>query len=215
MNKLKLLLAISFITFLSLKSNAQIKIDTIIDKEIYQSYFSDSLKEPLYVKYKLYQAGGNCSRATMKFKNDINTIHCAKQSDYNHSGYDEGHLADAADFSDDCTNEELTFRFYNALPQTPNLNRGIWKHWESFVRSESQRDSLEIICGGIFDLSRNRHTIGNQKIIVPTYCWKIIKNLRTKQIEHVLLFTNIDEAICKEIKLEDLLKLTNYTVYGI
>ena len=46
--------------------------------------------------------------------------------------------------------ELITFRFYNALPQTPKLNRGIWKHYETEIRKLSQNDSILIITGSIF-----------------------------------------------------------------
>jgi len=170
-------------------------IDTIIDKGIYQSYFNYHLKQPVMVAYKLYHAGGDCSRAGDRFKNDA-PIATATQRDYDHSGYDEGHLADSKDFAYDCSAQEATFRFYNCLPQTPNLNRGIWKHWETTIRQESQDDSLLVIAGGVFSGSMT----GN--MYVPVRCWKVVKTLSGGLITHVLYCTNTQSgAECEEQNL--------------
>ena len=132
------------------KAQAQ-QVDSVIVTDIYTSYVSFSLHEPLYVKYKLYKGGGACKRKGLSFKT-AGFREGAKPKDYKGNGYDEGHLANAEDFAGDCKKENETFRFYNCLPQTPKLNRGIWKTWETDIRKESQTDSLLIFCGGAFDL---------------------------------------------------------------
>jgi len=177
--------------------------DTIILKN-YTSYVSRNLGEPVFVSYKLYRGGGDCSRAGFRFKND-REIYLAGNAEYSHTGYDKGHLVNAEDFAYDCELEELTFRYYNCLPQTPNLNRGIWKVWESELRKQSQQDSLYILCGGIWT---DRYK-GNMP--VPSLCWKVVKNLRTRQVEHVLIFTNEPkESDVKEWTLVELEKMLGF-----
>lgn len=183
--------------------------DTIINAGFYKSYFSNHYKEPLYVSYIIYKAGGNCDRSKFYFKNDINGIKSPTLKDYAGSGYDQGHLCNAADWAFDCQKDEKTFRFYNCLPQTPNLNRGIWKRWETYLRKESQTDSLLIICGGIF--SENDKKIGDN-VYVPSKCWKIIFNLKTHKIEHILIFENTTTAKVEEITLEKLEEILSYKV---
>jgi endonuclease G len=181
--------------------------DTIIDRGIYKSYFSYQLQEPMFVTYILYQGGGDCDRDKFKFKNDTE-LSMADNEEYTHSGYDRGHLANAEDFANNCTYDELTFRYYNCLPQTPNLNRGAWKTWETAIRSESQTDSLLIICGGIWET--------NQKVnemLIPDYCWKVVYNMHTKAIMHVTMCNNaMEESICNEMKLEELEMRLGYKV---
>lgn len=176
-------------------------VDTIINVGFYKSYFSNYYKEPLYVSTIIYKAGGTCDRSKFYFKNDVKGIKSSTLKDYAGSGYDQGHLANAADWAFDCQKDEKTFRFYNALPQTPNLNRGIWKRWETELRKKSQTDSLLIICGGVF-------TEGDKKIgdgvWVPSSCWKIVIQLKTGKILHVLLFENDSDAKVEEITLEKL-----------
>ena len=163
------------------------QVDTIINTGFYKSYFDQDIKEPLYLKYKLWKGGGNCSREGFRFKNDTK-IPMATDKDYAGSGFDMGHLANAADFAYNCKMDELTFRFYNCLPQYPNLNRGIWKRWETQIRKESQHDSLLIICGGKF----SNHKIGNG-VFVPDNCWKVVKSLTSQKILYVLWFKNVSK----------------------
>ena len=180
--------------------------DTIIDRGIYQSYYSYSLQQPMYVKYVLWKGGGECSRSKFRFINDTE-LAMVDNSEYTRSGFDRGHLANAEDFAYDCVKDELTFRYYNCLPQTPNLNRGPWKVWETTIRQESQKDSLLIITGGIWTGTVEKG------IQVPTYCWKVVQSLSTLKVTHVLLFTNkINDSVGKEITLAELEKMLKYQV---
>ena len=58
-----------FFLLYSLHITAQYKVDTIIKSDAYISYFSNVLKEPLYVTYTLSKGGGDCDRSKFKFKN--------------------------------------------------------------------------------------------------------------------------------------------------
>ncbi len=182
------------------------KVDTIIHKEAYDSYYSYTVKNPLYVVYHLYKGGGDCSRQAFRFISDSAT---ADGDDYKKHGYDKGHLANAEDFAYDCNKEKSTFSYYNCLPQTPKLNRGIWKTWETKIRNESQQQHLKIVCGGFFN---STHTIGNG-VQVPTYCWKIVLNEETGTLIHCLLFPNDDSDTFKETSLEELKKTINYILH--
>lgn len=198
------LLLIIFISFLNLYANAQ--IDTIIKNNTLTSYFSYANHNPIYVKYILYHGGGDCNRTQFTFKTG-NVKNSATKNDYVASGYDIGHMCPAEDFAYDCNYEVNTFFFYNALPQTPNLNRGIWKHYETEIRNLSQKDSLIVFCGGIFD----NHTIPNTKIQIPVKCWKVVFDYKTKKLLYVLLFTNDAEnnSVKTTMTLEELEKLIN------
>jgi len=205
---MKKISAIFILVFtLSFSLAAQIKPDTLINNGFYKSYFSYKFKEPLYVSYILYKGGGDCSRDGFYFKNDTKIVFMARDNDYEKSGYDRGHLVNSEDYAYDCKKDEATFRYYNCLPQTPNLNRGVWKKWEFGIRVESQTDSLFIVCGGIFLSGK---VIGD-KVAVPDYCFKIVQSLRTKKILWVLLFTNKEKDSGMEFKtIEELEKFSQY-----
>ena len=202
MNKRIFLGILIWITF-SFTTYAQ-KIDQIVNKEIYTSYFSDELKVPLYVVYYLSNGGGDFSRSKLRFKEEPNT---AKDSDYTKSGYDRGHLVSAEDFAYDYRKQSITFSYYNCFPQTKHLNRGPWKSWENTIRNESKRWPLKIYTGGIYGNKRIRGKVG-----VPDYCWKVVYNQKTGLILHALIFTNDNIGAVKRTTVSELKKILQYPV---
>ena len=185
---------------------AQMKCDTILNMGVYKSYFNYQLQEPLYVSYVLYKGGGPCDRSKFRFKND--TKIAMADDEYTASGYDRGHLANAEDFAYDCKLDELTFRYYNCLPQTPNMNRGAWKQWETTIRKQSQQEKLLIVCGGIWQ--DGKYVNG---MAIPNLCWKVVYSQTQNKILHVLLFTNLTKgSTCQVITITDLEKMLGYKV---
>ena len=172
----------------------------IVDKGIYKANFSNTFHEPLYVSYTLFKGGGDCNRDKFRFTNDDTRLQCATDADYAGNHYDKGHLANAEDFAFDCTKDELTFRYYNCLPQTANLNRGVWKKNETQIREWSQNEKLNIICGGSFGSTK----IGN--ITIPDYCWKVVQSVSTKKVLFCGWFRNTDQAALEEISVKELEK---------
>ena len=172
--KLILLLAL-----LNCKLVAQIKFDTLIKTPAYNSYYSYFYKAPVIVSYKLYKGGGNCSRTENHFRfiNSLGFENEAKPKDYAKSGYDEGHMANAEDFAFNCILEESTFRFFNAVPQTHENNRGIWKHYETATRKLSQSDSLLVICYNHFGTEKL-----NNRIAIPDTNYKFVYSLTTHEL---------------------------------
>jgi endonuclease G len=183
------------------------KADTIINKDIYKSYYSYSVKQPLYVTYSLYKGGGDCDRETEGFEFDNCGIKLsATDADYSKSGYEKGHLVNAEDFAFDCEKEEKTFCYYNCIPQTGKLNKGIWKKWETKARNLSQHRKIFIVAGAIY----GKKTIGENKIGVPDYCYKIILVSKTREILYCLLFKNDESNTVSEITLAELKKKLKY-----
>ena len=180
------------------------KIDKIINKEIYTTFYSNSLKVPLYVVYYLSNGGGNYSRAKLKFIEEKNT---AKNSDYSKSGYDRGHLVSAEDFAYDYRKQSLTFSYYNCFPQTQSLNRGSWKVWETTIRNESKMWPLKIFIGGIYGQKKIRGRIG-----IPDYCWKVVYNQKSGLILHALIFSNDNIGSVRRTTLSELKSLLKYPV---
>lgn len=200
-NRIIIIQVLIFLLFIQSFSQ---KIDQIVNKEIYTSYYSNNLKAPLYVVYYLNKGGGNYSRAKMKFIEGVKT---AKNSDYSKSGYDRGHLVSAEDFAFDYRKESLTFSYYNCFPQTKHLNRGSWKSWENTIRKESQRWRLKIYTGGIYGNRRIRGMVG-----VPDYCWKVVYNQNTGLILHALIFTNDNIGAVRRTTVSELKKILQYPV---
>ncbi len=191
-----ILLSFSLLSIIEVTSQT---CDTLIVNDAYTSCFSKTLHEPIYVSYKLYKGGGECSRKSMKFCMD-DVKETATSKDYSKSGYDKGHLANAADFSGDCVKEEKTFRFYNCVPQKPHLNRGIWKRYETEIRTLSQTDSLLIITGALFGNKK----LPNSEVAIPDYCWKVVESLSTLQIYYSFIISNDDQCAYLQINVPEL-----------
>jgi len=189
-----LILSFFVLTSTLLFSQDTLKYDTLITTKSYKSYYSKKYRDPIAVKYVLFKGGGDCSRASFEFKNDIKGLPTAYNSDYKSSGYDKGHMANAEDFAYDCSLDELTFRYYNCVPQTSELNRGPWKHFETVIRTFSQTDSLEIICYNEFE------DLKIKNVAVPEKCYKFVYDLNKKEMVFAFYFTNTSTPEFHDIK---------------
>ena len=175
--------------------------DTLIKTDVFTSYYSKSLRLPVMVKYTLFKGGGECSRVGDVFHNDYK-LNVVGPKEFKASGYDEGHMANAEDFAYDCRKQKSTFQFVNQLPQTPNLNRGVWKHYETLIRDLSQDDTLTITCGGIWE---DNKIVNGMRI--PNKCWKTVYSHKQRKYIYILLFTNTEHASVYELKTIEQLKL--------
>lgn len=182
----------------------EIKYDTIIKTKAYTSYFSKSLRVPVIVAYKLYHGGGECFGASMTFKNDIKSLKTATKEDYMMDVFYKAHMADAQDFSYDCKLEELTYRYYNCIPQTAKLNRGFWNYYNKEIRKLSQTDSLLVICYNSFD----GKTMEGTDVAVPSVCYKFVYSLTDWSLAVNMAFTNdvAPKKLPVDLKLADNVK---------
>lgn len=91
-------------------------------------------------------------------------------ADYTGSGYDRGHLCPSADRSSTPENNSATFLMTNIVPQTGDLNRGVWERFESYNRDlVRQGNELYIIAGNYGNAGKIKN-----KIVIPTNFWKVI-----------------------------------------
>ncbi|WP_423912642.1 DNA/RNA non-specific endonuclease [Flavobacterium sp.] len=92
---------------------------------------------------------------------------------YKNSGYDKGHLCPAGDMKFDLNAYNDTFYTSNISPQLHDFNAGIWNRLEQKVRFWAERyDGVIVITGGV--LNKPLRTIGNEKVMVPNYFYKIV-----------------------------------------
>lgn len=74
----------------------------------------------------------------------------AVSADYTSTGYDRGHLLPSADRDDSSRENNQTFYMSNISPQTPALNRRVWKGLEEMVRRWAEKyDSVWVVTAGI------------------------------------------------------------------
>jgi endonuclease G len=188
------------------------KADTLINNGVYESLYSYKYGQPTYVKYKLYKGGGNCNRKSegFFFHGDSIIPHLAADGDdYQTTGYDKGHMANAEDFAYDCKKEEVTFRYYNSVPQTAKLNRGIWKTSETKIREWSQTDSLLIFCGGLFT-KKSKPVREGSNLIIPTYCYKIAISLTSHKLLMCEMFENDSTPVQKTVPMIEIEAMTRF-----
>ena len=102
----------------------------------------------------------------------------ARLEDYRRSGYDRGHMVPSADMPD-AESQQQTFSLANMVPQTPELNRGVWAGIEMAVRHLAERrGELYIVTGPAFQ-GGNLATIGPSGVLVPSATWKAVHDPRS------------------------------------
>ncbi len=149
--------------------------ESIISHTGYSFLFNDAYKQAEWVAYELTKAEtNNVYTRTDKFVPDPDVkTGTATESDYSGSGFDRGHLAPAADMGWSATAIAESFYYSNMSPQNPGFNRGIWKKLEEQVRTWTiENDSLYIVTGPV--LTKGLRTIGEHKVAVPDYYYKVI-----------------------------------------
>jgi endonuclease G len=125
---------------------------------------------------------GTISRHTGSFITDTSLpegYYRVKHSDYTLSGYDRGHMVMSEERTKTEEDNMSTFILTNVIPQTPDLNRGVWLNFENYCNRlclESNKE-LFIYAGGIFHTNT---TIG-KGVAVPDSCFKIIVILERGQ----------------------------------
>lgn len=102
----------------------------------------------------------------------------ATPASYERSGYDQGHLAPAADWMGSDKQQAATFILSNAAPQMPSINRGVWKALESHVRTVAEESNgAVVITAPLYmpdpgEKSFTIEVIGKDRVWVPSHFGK-------------------------------------------
>lgn len=143
----KNLLLIGFL-FVTLTAFSQ---DTVrVKNQVFEVLYSQSLEQPLWLKYRSTNRPTNVNRGTMDFYTEKN-IKTSDANDYVKNIYDKGHLAPAASFSDNMENLKQTFSYLNCMMQDQYQNRGEWRLLEEQERKWDDVEPLTIIIKVFFD----------------------------------------------------------------
>jgi len=141
----------------------------------YTLSYNEDHEQANWVAYELTkeEAEGKYKR-TNKFIIDPSvSTGSATAQDYKKSGYDQGHLAPAADMAWSKTAMKESFYYSNMGPQEPSFNRDIWKKLEEQVREWAIEDkAVYVVTGPV--LKDGLKTIGPNKVSVPEYYYKVI-----------------------------------------
>jgi endonuclease G, mitochondrial len=161
---------------LGVPTDADPSDDYLMDEHAFVLSYNPKRRVPNWVAWELSQSDlGRASRMNDFRSEDAlpaNFYHVSPR-DYEHSGYDRGHLCPSADRTENEDVNATTFLMVNMVPQRHELNTGPWERLEKYERHAVGRRGTEllIVAGGIFEDSPQ--TIGNG-VQVPKSNFKII-----------------------------------------
>ena len=147
--------------------------------------YDPSERTPLWIAEHIVKSNlaGNADRGGMDFiaDTDIPLGAMPKPADYAKSGFDKGHMAPAADFKNSEAAMIATFQFSNAVPQTPESNRHIWKDLEESTRElANRRGELYIITGPVY--STTPRLLLKNRVSIPDATYKILIDPKEKSM---------------------------------
>ena len=127
----------------------------VLGNSAYSVGYSDARRNPLWVCYNVFTVDDPPSYDRPSyFRIDERTRAEVRHDEYTNSGYDLGQMAPNATIAGRYGEEAQleTFLMSNVCPQTPALNRGVWKELEGLVREWADAyEELWVITGPIFD----------------------------------------------------------------
>ena len=127
--------------------------------------------------------------------------------DYANSHYDRGHMTPSGDEPGFGAQKE-SFLLSNIVPQTPELNRGVWEGVESAVRGWAREEGeIFVVTGPGYDPDKTQ-TIGPNHIPVPTVIWKAIYDPAANSTG-VYICLNTFHPTCRITSVTTLTRLVN------
>lgn len=152
--------------------------DYLIIRPQYVVSYSNAKGQPNWVASELNSAWyGDVERYEGNFITD-NSLPASflkiKDGDYTNSGYDRGHLVRSEERTATVDDNKSTFLMSNIIPQTPDLNRGVWLklEYECERLCKEENKELFVVAGGIFYSNKTLNDAG--KVVIPDSCFKII-----------------------------------------
>ena len=144
MKKTMFLIGFLFVSLISFGQDVRIKND------VFEVLYSQSLEQPLIIKYRSINRPTNVNRGAMDFYKEP-TIKTSDAEDYKANIYDKGHGAPAATFSDNMENLKQTFSYLNCIMQDKYLNRGEWRMLEEQIRKWDDTENITVLIKTFFD----------------------------------------------------------------
>ena len=164
MKKTMFLIGFLFVSLISFGQDVRIKND------VFEVLYSQSLEQPLIIKYRSINRPTNVNRGAMDFYKESN-IKTSDADDYKANIYDKGHGAPAATFSDNMENLKQTFSYLNCIMQDKYLNRGEWRMLEEQIRKWDDTENITVLIKTFFDTPAKRVATG---AAIPSHLQKHI-----------------------------------------
>jgi endonuclease G len=164
MKKIVILFSFLILSLVSFGQNVRIK------NNVFEVLYSQSLEQPLVIKYRSTNRPTNVNRGAMDFYKEPN-IKTSDADDYAKNIYDKGHGAPAATFSDNMVNLKQTFSYLNCIMQDKYLNRGEWRMLEEQIRKWDDNENITVLIKTFFDKPAKRVATG---AAIPSHLQKHI-----------------------------------------
>lgn len=152
------------------------KNSVIYHKKGYSFGYVEKYEQSEWVAYVLNSSDWNSNSHFDRpfFQQDpIVKTQSAHWNNYKKSGYTKGHLCPAQDRKSSLQLYNETFLTSNVCPQEYNFNSGVWERLEQKVRYWAAKyKGLYVVTGGV--LTEGLKTIGNEKVVVPNYFYKVL-----------------------------------------
>ncbi len=146
---------------------------------------------------------GSVSRYSGNFIADTSlpeNFYHVKHSDYTNSGYDRGHMVMSEERTQTAEDNKTTFLLTNIIPQTPDLNRGVWLRFETYCNDLcwNQDKELFVVSGPII---HSKATLNDAGIVpIPDSCFKIVVVLdRGQSLKDVTSSTQVIAVVMPNI----------------
>ena len=137
--------------------------------------WSDKLRHPVWCAYHVKKDAVHESLKRPNFTKDRSLVCSPAPDDYTRSGYDRGHMvpnyAIITRYGDAA--QKKTFLMSNIAPQSPALNRGVWRDVEHRIADlwTARYGEIWVVVGCISDSSE---TISGTNIDVPSQFYQIV-----------------------------------------
>lgn len=151
--------------------------DFIIEKPQYILSYCGKKNSPNWVAWQLNETWvGDAPRKSGRFLIEPNLpdkFFRINHDHYTNSGYDRGHLVRSKERTKNVADNVSTFEMGNIIPQTPDLNRGVWLRFENYCMDKAMDEgkNIFIVAGGIYNDTLTLK--GEGHVTIPDSCFKI------------------------------------------
>ncbi len=239
----KFLFVLISLFFVVVDSSAFVGISGDIDEVLYptsseklvvlrnNSYvcgFSEKYGVPLWVAYITQYPFKYSSFRVGDFSTDVRLVLSPSPYDYSKSGYDRGHMAPAYAIGRNYGEiaQKKSFFMSNIVPQTPKLNRGVWKKAEQYIAKKLAKryGEVMVIVGPVFVGKKKllKSPSKTRDVFVPKYTFMVLK-IQTSADIYMMAFLmpqnprskDIWKYACSVRKIEKLTGLNFFSNYPI
>ena len=147
----------------------------VLDRGEFLVGWSDRLRHPVWCAYHVPRQAKFDVGTRPSFRKDRSVAAAPSPSDYTRSGYDRGHMvpnyAIVTRFGEEA--RRRTFLMTNIAPQSPALNRGVWRELEHRIADlwTARYGEIWVVVGCI---SSGNETVSGTNIDVPNAFYQVI-----------------------------------------